>query len=130
MALARAAAAAIAARTVSEVAAAHRAVPVIAAKARSAAIISYPRRRGRCHVYHRGVQQPLLKSSAVVALVDPSSTKLPRHSRSLATIRRLRESQPLKVVVLVHGFILRKTGCPGEVAIMDFGSFKRNMMRL
>lgn len=78
---------------------------------------------------HCGVQQSLLEGPAVVALVDPSS-KLSCHSRPLAPLRLLGESQALKVVVLVHSLILREAGCSGKVATVKLWSLKSSVVRL
>lgn len=103
---------------------------MVTAQARSAATVPDPRRRRRRHVYHGGVQESLLKGSAVVALVGSCpSSKMPSH-RPLPPIWGLRERQALEIVVLVHGFILRKASCSGKAAAVKLGPFKSSVMLL
>lgn len=112
---AAATAAAVAARTVCQVPAAHRAMPMVAAESRGGgAGVQQPMGgRGR-HVYQRRVQESGLEGSRVVVALVGCSAEL--------TVL-LWEAQTLEVIVLVHGLILRET-CPAREAAREFCPFK------
>lgn len=120
MAVARAAAA-VAARAVSQVTTAHRAVAMVTAQTRGTApCLSNPGAGGGGHVDQRGVEQPPLESHALVALVGPGAPSQPSYACCpLGPFTLLGEGQALEVVVLVHGLVLRVAGGPREAASVE-----------
>lgn len=79
-------------------------------------------------MYHRGIEQSLLKGSAVVAL--GGSAQVPGQHGPLAAVRLLRERQPLKVVVLIHSLVLREARRAGKAATVKLGSLESSVVRL
>lgn len=112
MALTRAAAA-VTSRTVRKVTTTHGAVPVVTTKSRGASRVTQAGRGSWCHVYYSRIQKSWLEGS-IVTFVE---------SITLLTFR-LWKGQALKIVVLVHGFILGKAGSTRKIASMEFGPFE------
>lgn len=109
---AAAAAAAVAARTVSQVAAAYRAVAMVAAEAGCAATLQVG---GRGHVHHGGEEQ------AATAIWGKGMGWAPGRKAGWNLTLLLRVAEALEVVVLVHGLILGEASCLGEAAATKLG---------
>lgn len=112
MALTRATAA-VASGTIREVTAAHGAVPVVTTESRGASRVPHAGRRSRSHVHHGRIQESGLEGSVVAFMESVSRLNF-----------RLRKSQALKVIVLVHRLVLRKAGGTRKVPSVKLGPFK------
>lgn len=110
MTLARAVAAAVTARAVSQVATAHRAVPVVAAEAGCAAALQVG---GWGHVHHSREQQ----AAATAGWEGTGWAPGWEAGHWLAVLLWVAET--LEVVVLVHGLVLGKASCLGEAAAAE-----------
>lgn len=111
-ALAGAVAAAITARTVCQIATAHRTVPVVAAEAGSAAALHVG---GRGHVHHSG------KEKAAATTWWKGTGWAPGCKAGYRLALLLWVAETLEVVVLVHGLILGEASCLGEAAATELG---------
>lgn len=111
-ALARAVAAAITARTVSQVATTHRTVPVVATEARCAAALHMG---WRGHMHHCGEEQ------AAATTWWEGTGLAPGCDTGYWLALLLWVAETLEVVVLVHGLILGEASCLGEAAAAELG---------
>lgn len=112
LARAAAAAAAVTARAISQVATAHRAVAVVTAEAGCATTLQVG---GWGHVHHGGEEQ------AATATWGKGTGWTPGSEARWSLTLLLRIAEALEVVVLVHGLILGEASCLGEAAAAELG---------